>query len=225
MKKIMEWLNAHWGILVAVWAAIIAAIFVFGAMQLGDRIQATTTITLVFITLFYAIQTQRLVDEERKGRSAEFGIQRIEELLRPLIEILDDLYDNLSVITEPRDRALIDKYENYLGNFQVRLNFLDKLLFDHLYMASNRLRNELSKFLRETRESIPTIDNQAETYTIPWKEKVEKRIRELQGTIVVEAGLISQYIRKAYGYDSQNANELESWDDLTVLSNRPPSRI
>ena len=109
MKKAIQWLNAHWGIIVAAWAAIILAVFIFGNMNMSDRIQAASVITLVFITLYYAVQTQLLVreqknaiEEDRKRRNAEFGMQRIEMFLSPLLQMLEDLSGSLCVITEPQ---------------------------------------------------------------------------------------------------------------------------
>jgi len=234
MKKTFEWLKAHWRILIgiALWAAIVALVFFIGDMSLSDRIQATSVITLAFITWFYAVQTQRLVkeqkdalEEERKKRNAEFGVERIKIFLRPLLKKLEDLNDSLSVITESRNRPLIDCWGNSLERFHVKLNNIDELFSEYLYMASVRLRGDLQKFLSEVKESIPTFENQAESYTIPWKKRIERKIQDLKNSIVFEASLISQQIRKTYGFFSHETEVLESSDDLTVLSDRPPRRI
>jgi len=226
MKKIFKWLKAYWKILVGliVWLAIMVLVFT-RHMSLSDRIQAMCVITLVFITGFYAVQTQRLVEEERKKRYAEFGMERIKKFLGPLLKMFEGLNDSLSVITQPRNRPLIYEFDNLLAPFQVRLDNIDELFSEYLFMASVKLRGDLQKFLREARESMPTIENQAGSHAIPWKTEIERKIQDLKNTIVVETSLISQQIRKTYGVPSHETEVLESSEDLTVLSERPPKRI
>jgi len=60
--------------------------------KISNMIQAGAIIALVFFTLFYAIQTQRLVEkqeksiiEERKRRDAEFADRKLQDFFSPMI--------------------------------------------------------------------------------------------------------------------------------------------
>ena len=173
MKKICDWFIAHWRVLVgiAVWAAIVSIIFFQSGLDsqprlsLSDKIQAMSVITLVFITWFYAVQTQRLVkeqknaiEEERKKRSAEFGVERIENFLRPLLQHLDDLKDSVSQIAAASKRPLEINFDNSLSIFQARLNVTKEFFIEYLFMTDSILR---FGYLKITKMTMPkSIENQ-----------------------------------------------------------------
>ena len=81
-------------------------------------------------------------------------------------------------------------------------------------MAGNQLRDDVNTFLKETKETLPTIKNQDKSYTVPWKEGIENKVRYLKSAIDVETSLIFQHIRKTYGYDSPNIDNLEGFDEI-----------
>ena len=232
MKKIFEWLKAQWGILIGItaWAAIIVLVFFIGGMSLSDRIQAMSVITLVFITLFYSVQTRRLVkeqrdtlEEERKKRYAEFGMQRIQKFLRPLLERLEGLKDSVSQIVEASKRPLEINFENSRGIFRAQLNETKEFFIGYLFMTDSILRYG---YLKITKMTMPkSIENQSEEFITQWKKKIDEYIGELETEVNNEISRICKNIRKTYGFFSHETEILESSDDLTVLSDRPSTRI
>jgi len=231
MKKIFEWLKAYWTILVgiALWAAIVVRVFFIGDMSLSNRIQAISMITLVFVTLFYSVQTQKLVkeqratlEEERKRQNAEFGIQRIQWFLRPLLKRLESLKDCASQIIEARKRPS-QIHDDGRGIFRAQMNEIKEFFGENLYMTNASIRYG---YLRLTHMTMPTpIENPSEEFITQWKKEIEENIAELEEAVNNEIARIIQNIRKAYEFFLPETKILESSDDLTVLSDRPPKRI
>ena len=78
-------------ILVFFWILASITILILLFPQIDEMIQAEAIITLVFVTIFYAIQTQKLVkqekislDEEKKRRTVDFWRSRLTEFFLPL---------------------------------------------------------------------------------------------------------------------------------------------
>jgi hypothetical protein len=223
MKKPIEWLNAHWGILVGVWAAIIAVILIVGNMPLSDRIQAASVITLAFITWFYAVQTQRLVNEERKKRNAEFGVRRIKEFLFPFLNNLESLKDSVSRVAEADKNPLGINFVDSLCIFNAHLNGIKKLFIEYLFMTDPILRYGYLKVVKMTMPKA--IERQSEEFVAQWKEGIDENIDELRIAVNNEITRICQNIRKTYGFFLHDKESRESLDDLIVLSDKPPTRI
>ena len=79
-------------ILVFIWILASIAILILLCPQIDEMVQAETIITLVFVTIFYAIQTQKLVrqekislEEQKKKNLANFweGRRRSDNRLDP----------------------------------------------------------------------------------------------------------------------------------------------
>jgi len=231
MKKTSEWLKENWGNLIGIiaWVAIMVLVFT-RRMSLSARIQAMSMITLVFITLFYSVQTQRLVkeqratlEEERKRRNAEFGMLRIQKFLRPLLEQLEGLKDSVSQIAEASKHPLMINFENSLGIFRAQLNGTKEFFGEYLYMTNATIRYG---YLKLTQMTMPTsIENPSEEFITQWKKETDEYIAELETAVNNEISRICQNIRKAYRFFLPETKILESSDDLTVLSDRPPTRI
>jgi len=231
MKKTSEWLKENWGNLIGIiaWVAIMVLVFT-RRMSLSARIQAMSMITLVFITLFYSVQTQRLVkeqratlEEERKRRNAEFGMLRIQKFLRPLLEQLEGLKDSVSQIAEASKHPLMINFENSLGIFRAQLNGTKEFFGEYLYMTNATIRYG---YLKLTQMTMPTsIENPSEEFITQWKKEIDEYIAELETAVNNEISRICQNIRKAYRFFLPETKILESSDDLTVLSDRPPTRI
>lgn len=231
MKKTSEWLKENWGNLIGIiaWVAIMVLVFT-RRMSLSARIQAMSMITLVFITLFYSVQTQRLVkeqratlEEERKRRNAEFGMLRIQKFLRPLLEQLEGLKDSVSQIAEASKHPLMINFENSLGIFRAQLNGTKEFFGEYLYMTNATIRYG---YLKLTQMTMPTsIENPSEEFITQWKKEIDEYIAELETAVNNEISRICQNIRKAYRFFLLETKILESSDDLTVLSDRPPTRI
>jgi len=238
MKKVFEWMKAHGGVLVglaALFTLALSGLKIFSLENLSSdaKIQAALMVLLIIITGFYAFQTQRLVKEqrnaledERKTRSAEFGMQRIKKFLRPLLQMLDDLRDSLFVVAEANKRPLEINFENSLGIFKARLSKIEVVFSDYLFMANSILWSDILSLIKTTKKTMPNpIENQSENYVIPWKDETEKDINKLIDAVATEIAKICQNIRKTYGFFSLDTENLESSDDLTVLSDRPHPRI
>jgi hypothetical protein len=230
MKKTFEWLKAHWILIgITVWVAIMALVFT-RRMSLSNRIQAMSVITLVFITLFYSVQTQRLVkeqratlEEERKRQNAEFGMQRIQWFLRPLLERLKNLKDVVSLIAEASKNHLQLDFKNVQGLFRAQLNGTKEFFGEYLYMTNAVIRYG---YLKLTHMTMPTsIENPSEEFITQWKKEIDEYIAELEAEVNNEISRICQNIRKAYGFFLPKTEISESSDDLTVLVDRPPKRI
>ena len=231
MKKTSEWLKENWGNLIGIiaWVAIMVLVFT-RRMSLSARIQAMSMITLVFITLFYSVQTQRLVkeqratlEEERKRRNAEFGMLRIQKFLRPLLEQLEGLKDSVSQIAEASKHPLMINFENSLGIFRAQLNGTKEFFGEYLYMTNATIRYG---YLKLTQMTMPTsIENPSEEFITQWKKEIDEYIAELETAVNNEISRICQNIRKAYRFFLPETKILESSDDLTVLLDIPLRRI
>jgi hypothetical protein len=199
-------------------------------MSLSDRIQAMSVITLAFITWFYAVQTQRLVkeqratlEEERKRRNAEFGMKRMQKFLRPLLERLEALKDVVSLIAKASKHPLQLDFENLRGIFRAQLNGTKEFFGEYLYMTNAIIRYG---YLKITQMTMPTsIENPSEEFITQWKKEIDEYIAELETEVNNEISRICQNIRKAYGFFLPKTKILGSSDDLTVLSDRPPKRF
>lgn len=55
------------------------------------RIQAIALLLLILVTAFYARKTQKLVEQERMKRNAEFGERRLKELFYPILGDLNEM--------------------------------------------------------------------------------------------------------------------------------------
>jgi len=76
MKKICQWIKKYWKAIILVLAWLIACLIIhWQNLDINDKVQAWAIITLVFITLYYAIQTQKLVEQERISLEEEIKIR------------------------------------------------------------------------------------------------------------------------------------------------------
>lgn len=99
MKKV--WKENKW--LIIFWFLVIIMVFLLlrflrPSEMINNIIQAILIVTLVFVTFFYAKQTQRLVEEERKSleeikkkRDADYWERRISEFYKPFIDKLNNM--------------------------------------------------------------------------------------------------------------------------------------
>lgn len=98
MKNSPTWIKRVWKenkgliILAFIWILVSIVVLVLLCPETSEMIQAEAIATLVFVTIFYAVQTHRLVEkqeksttEERKRRDAEFADRKLQEFLSPMI--------------------------------------------------------------------------------------------------------------------------------------------
>lgn len=228
LEKYAMWLETKWRQIIGLllWAVIALIILFIGSLRLSDRIQAVSVVTLVFITWFYAVQTQDLVREERRAfdaerdkRVAEYGEKRITHFLVPLRNKLQQLKDGLSIINNPRSRPLIDQWEDVISPIRyVLYNGVKNFYMENAYMSNDMFQERIFKFFVQIESSWPTIDDQEDKYTIPWKQEMEEAIGKIDALIGLEIQFISTHIKKTYGY---YYNVPISWDSLLPPKNSP----
>lgn len=166
---------------------------------INNTIQTVAIITLVFITQFYAKQTQALVnqekislEEEKKKRYADFGEKRIDDFYNPLLVelgklrgILDGPSINTSEVRQHKMQILEIGFKNvHMGS--AKCGELRKNLDDELedVLKKGRFRNEE-------------------------REKIKEDINELAKYICDESELIGDKIKDIYGYFAyENEEEL-----------------
>lgn len=229
-EKCAFWLKTHPGFIIGLtsWAALLLIVFFVGNIRLSDRIQAASMITLVFITLFYAVQTQALVreeqralEEERDKRIAEYGEKRITLFLTPLKNKLNQLKDDLSIIarTIPNE-PIISKWDDVVLQVKsVAYNPTKQFFLENAYMSNDILTKKMLQFFNQIDDSWPTLDHQDDAYVIPWKEKMEKAITEIGSLVGVEIQIISTHIKRTYGFYVKMPL---SWDDAILPPADPP---
>lgn len=88
-RKIWEFIKSRWVfILLLAWAITTFILLRQKWDRAGDLISATAVETLVFVTWFYAVQTRKLVEEEKKNRETDLIEKRIAEFYVPITDIL-----------------------------------------------------------------------------------------------------------------------------------------
>lgn len=180
------------GRLIIIWILLILIvsillIFLKPQERINNIVQAIAILTLVFVTWFYAKQTQALVEQEKKAleeergkRYIDFGEKRIAEFYKPFINKLNEMVH--LVIKEPIDLERIEKlgYET------------DDLFMKKGYLSSGKMGMELHKFQKilfeaefaKTRKSIKKFinaqDEIKEILRNEWFE-IEDKIRKFYG--------------------------------------------
>jgi len=78
-------------ILAFFWALASSIILFILNLETNDRVEVWAIATLVFITLYYAIQTYKLVEEGKKRSLIDYWERRITQFYKPFIDKLDVL--------------------------------------------------------------------------------------------------------------------------------------
>ncbi|MBE3143931.1 MAG: hypothetical protein IMZ61_08410 [Planctomycetes bacterium] len=208
MKKIKEWFRAHWKILasLAVWAALIFIVLLVGKMQLGDRIQAASVITLVFITWFYAIQTQALVKEERraleeemKKRQAEYGEKRIKDFLNPLIAMLENFRMDFQFTVLPSEGKTELDFKKYIDRASNNLWKIDEMFRSKMYMANDNYCGKMLQIMRDIRRGWWKSEHWSDDEKLSWLKEKDRELESIIGMLEVETHHISRQIQRTYG--------------------------
>ncbi len=204
--EIRAWSKAHRRLLagVSAWALIIGVVLSQSGMSLSDRIQAIAIITLVFITWFYAVQTQALVreerralEEEKKRRSAEFGERKITILLGPLSEKLKDYY---YCHTEPFfDETDKPKLRKYLSEAREGLHPIEGFFRMNMHMASDELRIRLEAFFSDVRGTLWNSLDWTNEKIDDFLQKKRSELETLIEVVETEMEQITTHIQSTYG--------------------------
>jgi hypothetical protein len=203
--KIRQWDKAQWTFIagLATWAALTLIVLLVGKMQLSDRIQAASMITLVFITMFYAVQTQALVKEERraleeekKRRSAEFGERKIVVLLGPLSTKLIKYDRTLLHCFAEMDKDLF--HENTI-EAKEELIKIEESFRANMHMASESLRGELLSFFRDSLLSFWRSAAWSQEEKVANCQRMMSVLNSLIRTVELEIEKITTHIQNTYG--------------------------
>jgi len=152
-------------------------------LSISDKIQAGSIIALVFVTLYYAIQTYMLVKEAKKKRDADFWERRIAEFYKPFIVKLNTMRDEINVETLSAYRT--EEISIDTQNF----------LWEKRYMVSKDTFNKINE-LHSKLFIVHTDVDKAEELLREFRE-AESKVRTI---IVNECKSLEASIRKIYGY-------------------------
>lgn len=172
--------------LIAIVATTCLLIFFKNKPALNNWILAYSTITLVFVTLFYAIQTQRQVEQQKKNlevsiknRKVDFLERRMNEFYGPFLAKLNDLRTEL--FNEVQDTNKLNEMKRDAQYF----------LWQREYMISTETERKVSKWLVDF--IIADVDRDRESFR-------ELRISEKEVRTIVknEMDQIAKNIREFY---------------------------
>lgn len=192
-------------ILVFIWILASIAILILLCPQIDEMVQAETIITLVFVTIFYAIQTQKLVrqekislEEQKKKNLANFWEGRLKEYFLPLRTALPQLLGLLSVKPLPSDE--IKK------SISKCLDLISKsiLISKETTKSSFSLMEEFLKFRHREEKGISEEE---------WIDDIEKKANDFLIQISVEIFMLEHKIHDAYGFyiDEKFKEKLEKF--------------
>ncbi|MFW6172230.1 MAG: hypothetical protein ACOC5T_00595 [Elusimicrobiota bacterium] len=206
MKKIWKLIKKSWEIIILVITWLITCFVVFiQKLRVSDKVQALAIITLVFITLYYAIQTHKLVqqeklslEEERKRRITNFGEKRLKEFYLPLIRELTNILGALKG-TEP------EKIEDINESFH---KFI-KIYLDKHYLCKSSINEKIKKFhyefipeLRLAQDKLKEKkkEESAESILKEFNSVVSVEVKNTKNIIIEESKDILSNIKENYKY-------------------------
>jgi len=162
---------------------IIVAILIFVCLRdikTSDRIQAGSIVALVLVTIYYAIQTHKLVEEGKKKRDVDFWERTINEFYGPLIEKLNDI------------RTALHKDPIDSDNMNALRDEARRLLWNKGYMTFKKTIKEFKNL--EITIFQTEIDHDRKSYKRFYEEEEKVRI-----IIVKEWEELEDKIRSFYG--------------------------
>lgn len=178
-------------------------------IRVYNIIQAAAIILLVFVTMFYAIQTKtqayltkQIIEEEQKKRLADFGERRIKETLRPLGEYLMMI------------DVLLGEQKVDFKSLNEEINKFIMLHFKNGYMLTKQLNKDILKFRSQINSDVSDLRKRIEYNDIKQaanelRKEMKSRVNEMIEKLRKETRDISIKIKKTYGYYTD-----EKIDDL-----------
>ena len=187
-----------------VWLIVCYLIYFQTSINVSDKIQALAIVTLVFVTIFYAYQTQRLVEEEKKRREAEFGLKLLFEINKPILTILIMLVKSIKQGNLSRDE---------FSNFAYGLS--DKALDYHFLMggetstALSNVQNNLIKI--KNYRNINEVDKEQ-------KEEILLSIKKAIKLLMNESSAIFMIIKESYDFYIERKISSAKFKKITIKS-------
>jgi hypothetical protein len=167
--------------------------------EIGEMIQAEAIITLVFVTWFYAKQTQKqtkfsksLLDEQKLKRGLEFNERRLQFFYNPFLEHLDEVFE---IFEEKRIREIRDVLEKPRR----------KIFWPHYFMLQKETREMVSKFFLEL--MIKAVDEGKDQSEENAKSKLMKSWGEMRKKLDEEREKIEDYISDNYPFPEKKIEE------------------
>lgn len=165
---------------------ILASIIVLFILNLetNDKVEAWIIATLVFITLYYAIQTQKLVEEGKKRSLIDYWERRITQFYKPFIDKLDVL------------KFTIDKQSTLgadLKEISEKIDDLRSYFLEKKYMISIKISQQIESLQDIFWDALVGEEGVS-------MEDFKLREDEIRKIIKKEWDDIENSIRKFYGY-------------------------
>lgn len=169
--------------------------------KLSSIVQADAIIALVFVTLFYAGQTQELVkqekaalDDQKSKRRADYGEKKIKEFYNPLKYQIHKLKN--TIIVQPNlYKPIILLHRDIL-----------KLGSDHGYLVKKENEEVIVELLNVLWE-ITSINILNKEKLKAWKEKGLIEAEKVIDIIKNEINIVKKKIDEVYGFDIDKKTE------------------
>ena len=190
MKKVWRWMKRIWIVVIVIFILLLACFFIWKqcGIQIGDKIEASAIVILVFITGIYAYQTHKTVKEAEKRRKADYWERRINKFYKPFFDKLNKMSNkvNKDTIGKKITENILKDVEDFCWKrrYMIPIDTFKKIneLHFNLFIASIDIAQfddkEVEELLRQFRMA-------------------ESKVRKL---IVNELESIEASIRKIYGY-------------------------
>jgi len=185
MKKVWIWIAV-----IAIFILLSACFFIWKqcGIQIGDKIEASAIVILVFITGIYAYLTHKTLKEAEKRRKADYWERRINKFYKPFFDKLNKMRNKVNkdtigkkitenILKDVKDFSWERRYMIPIDTFK-KINELHTDLFIASIDIAQFDNKEVEEFLRQFRMA-------------------ESKVRKL---IVNELESIEASIRKIYGY-------------------------
>jgi hypothetical protein len=185
-------IKIFWGWISAIVVTTALLLRYRASSNLNNWILAYSTISLAFITLFYAIQTKDLVEEERKRRNADFWEKRISDFYHPFLVKLERMpslfgknrlnYDELRVLWD----GIAELYElkKYFAP-QATIDKLDQLFISAGMPLLDESGNDIKGEIKADERAV---------------DEIKESLAEMKALIESEYKTTENQIRKFYGY-------------------------
>jgi len=151
-------------------------------------IQTAPLVVLVFVTLYYSIETYRIVKEGRIKRIADFYEKRINEFYAPFMLKLNDLRDELY-----KNPSSVEDIKVHTEKMNALLRDAQYHLWQKGYMVSKKTKKKINDLQLDLLEA--EVDREKES-----SKKFRDSNLEVTDIILKEWRFVEEEIRKIYGY-------------------------
>ena len=200
MRKILKWIKKVgkflWILIRKTWEFIIGIAFWFltciiiykqAEIQITDKIQAWAIVTLIFVTIFYAIQTQRLVQQGKislkdqiKKRNADYGEKLLQNFFLPLIFKFIDLEAIIKKIPG------LSELNNKIRPAVEIVNEITGLYKKYGYIATKEMMGSLAN-ISNALQKIVDIRHGEENHFKIWKDEMNSLIKRANKIVLKQS--------------------------------------